>query len=257
MRSQALKVSRLAHCFGNQQAILNKAIVSKNPLSISNRRNAHTMLSWYWPLPSGDRALSRVDPFRLNWPDEFDRMARELEDDMWRRHAILDAIDSSMWRDYMLFFNNPGSYQIEPGRFKDELSSSVEHYQNGKEYTFKRSVTVNGKTDTVTAKYDGEKTLVTYDGNKTLELPGFYDITVDVVKKGSDATRAIDDKLEEMNKQLRGETQSTLEGGKQGQQQQIEGGKQQQQQMSGEKHQQTTAHQQQQQQQQREPQQAS
>ena len=27
------------------------------------------MLSGFWSLPGGDRALSRVDPFRLSWPD--------------------------------------------------------------------------------------------------------------------------------------------------------------------------------------------
>lgn len=188
------------------------------------------MLSGFWSLPGGDRALSRVDPFRLSWPDEFDRMARRLEEDMWRRHRILEELEDSLWRDSLLFFNNPERSRLASQDFSRSISSSVEHHQHGKEHTFKRSITVNGKTDTVTAKYDGEKTVVTYDGDKTVELPGFYDITVDVVKQGNEVTKAIDDKLANMNKQLRGElgmgdTQMKLE--QQGQQQQ---GQQQQQQ---------------------------
>ena len=246
------------------------------------------MLSWFWALPGGDRALSRVDPVRLAWPDgrscfgdmtppttacmtyecslaEFDRMSRILEEDMWKRQRILDAMENTMWRDYMRFFNNPEmvscatraidptstnsekiQYQLDTANFNKMVSSSVEHQQNGKEHIFKRSVTVNGKTDTVTAKYDGEKTVVTYDGTKTIELPGFYDITVDVHKHGSEASKAIDEKLEQMNKALRGDSnQMSIEGG--GQQQQP----QQQQKLEPEKKQQ------QQQQETRVPQQAS
>jgi len=184
------------------------------------------MLSWYWALPSGDRALSRVDPFRLTWPDEFDRMSYRLEEDMRRRNTILEAMQDSMWKDYMLFFNNPERAQLDTQDFRQSINSSVEHYQTGKEHTFKRSLTIDGKNDTVTAKYDGDKTVVTYDGDKTVELPGFYDITVDVIKQGSEATRAVDEKLEQMNKQLRGklqagETQKYIEADKQQQEQKV------------------------------------
>ena len=152
-------------------------------------------------------------------------MARRLEEDMWRRQHILEELEDSLWRDSLMFFNNPERSRLDSQDFGRSISSSVEHHQHGKEHTFKRSVTVNGKTDTVTAKYDGEKTVVTYDKDKTVELPGFYDITVDVVKQGNEATRAIDDKLANMNRQLRGElgmgdAQKTLEQGKEAQQQQ-------------------------------------
>jgi hypothetical protein len=131
-----------------------------------------------------------------------------------------------MWKDYMLFFNNPERAQLDTQDFRQSINSSVEHYQTGKEHTFKRSLTIDGKNDTVTAKYDGDKTVVTYDGDKTVELPGFYDITVDVIKQGSEATRAVDEKLEQMNKQLRGklqagETQKYIEADKQQQEQKV------------------------------------
>jgi len=189
------------------------------------------MLPWFWTFPEGDLSLSRVDPFRLAWPDEFDRMARRMEEDMWRRQTILDAMDASTWRDYMMFFNNPTQQSTKNTPSLDQsISSSVEHFQNGKEHTFKRTVVVNGKEDVVTAQYDGEKTTVTYDKDKTLELPGFYDITRDYAKKDNEATRLIDEKLEQMNRQLREFAtdggQKSLEGTKQPKQNTIEGDKQ-------------------------------
>jgi len=179
--------------------------LNKQPIRNKSKNTAKKMLSNFWRLDDDYRALSLVDPFRLSWPDEFDRMARRLEEDMWRRDAILNDMQESMWKDYMLFFNNPERASIDSEAFNRALSTSTEHFQAGKVHTFKRSVTVNGKTDTVTAVYDGEKTTVKYGGDKEVVLPGLYDITVDVAKRGTKGTAELEDKLESMNRKLRGE----------------------------------------------------
>jgi hypothetical protein len=199
----------LAGPFNRPYAINAKVALNRNSSNVIVRKMS------LWPLSRGFLAHSALDPYLFMWPeralsyDDFTIMRRQMEDDLRRRDEIFNRMHENFFKDFMLFMNNPERATIDPKTIAHSVGTSIEHHQNGKNHTFKRSITVNGKTDTITADFDGEKTTVKYDGDKQVVLPGFYDITVNVVKDSTPESAPVDEKLKEMTKQLEQGTESS------------------------------------------------